>query len=120
TIPAGTFGFGNLGTTPNPWGFEVTFNTPYTYTGGNLLVEVRHTGSNIVNFTTDFLDALPTTTVGFGTDFWCATATGNTATTGAANSFTISRLTWQPVPEPASMAVLGLGALALIRRRKQS
>jgi len=79
-VNAGAYTAGATGTTPNPFGPSITFNTPYTYTGGNLLIEIRHTGSNILNGTTDFLDALPTTVTGYGTDFWSATATGNTAT----------------------------------------
>jgi hypothetical protein len=120
TVNAGSYTAGATGTTPNPFGPTVTFNSAYTYTGGNLLIEIRHSGSNIVNGSTDFLDCVPTTDPGYGVNFWSATATGNTATVGAANTFTVTRLTVAPVPEPASMAVLGIGALAMLRRRKKA
>jgi hypothetical protein len=40
--------------------------------------------------------------------------------TGGNANFVITKLSAQPVPEPASIAALGLGALALLRRRKKS
>jgi hypothetical protein len=114
TINAGSF---TSGGTPNAFGVNIMFNTPYTYTGGNLLIEVRHTGSNIVNTASDFLEAALTTDPGYNTQFWSATATGNTATTGALNNFTVARLV--VVPTPAAASVLGLAGLAALRRRRR-
>ncbi|HTF90893.1 MAG TPA: hypothetical protein VK843_20905 [Planctomycetota bacterium] len=39
----------------NPWGTVITFTTPYTYQGGDLLLTIRHTGSA---FTSGVLDTL--------------------------------------------------------------
>lgn len=38
----------------------------------------------------------------------------------ASADFTLDLISTQPIPEPASLAVLGLGAAALIRRRRKS
>lgn len=35
------------------------------------------------------------------------------------SSFTVCRITGEPVPEPATIAALGLGAVALLRKRKK-
>lgn len=110
----------NLGSTPNPWSNVVSFQTPYTYTGGALCLEFRHTGSNIVNPAGAFLEAVATTAPGYaGNQYRSYTAVGDAATTGALATFTMINLQYTPVPEPASMAVLGLGALAVMRRRKK-
>ncbi|MBX3375802.1 MAG: hypothetical protein KF678_02210 [Phycisphaeraceae bacterium] len=62
-IPAGSL---TAGSSPNVFGFTVSFNEPYFYSGGNLLVELRHTGSDAGIQT---VDALSTTTTGYLTDF---------------------------------------------------
>jgi hypothetical protein len=41
TIPAGTFPSGG---SPNNFGYEITFATPWLYSGGHLLIEIRQTG----------------------------------------------------------------------------
>lgn len=46
--------------------FTINFNTPYLYTGTNLVIEVRHTDSN---GTTTSIDAAGTGTSGYGTLF---------------------------------------------------
>ena len=90
TIPAAAF---TAGGNPNAFGSNIPLTTPFVYTGGNLLIEVRHTGSNIVNnAANDFLEAAALTDPNYNINFWSATATGNTATTGAVNTFTVVRL----------------------------
>ena len=89
TITANSF---PVGGSPNPFGADIACTTPFIYQGGNVVVEVRHTGSNIVNAATHFLEAVAITDPQYGTRFWSATATGNTATTGAVNTFTVVRL----------------------------
>jgi len=44
TIP--TASFKTNPTAPHPFGFLIQFDTPYTYSGGNLLLELRTTGHN--------------------------------------------------------------------------
>jgi hypothetical protein len=107
-----------VGSSPNLFGPTVTFDTPYLYTGGNLTIEYRFTG--ISNETAQpSLDAT-TADTGQGTDYVAQFAASNTATTslGLNGRFVVTRFTSSPVPEPASMGVLGIGALALIRRKR--
>lgn len=42
-IPAGSVPAGN---SSNPYAYTLVFDTPYLYTGGNLVIEIRHTGHN--------------------------------------------------------------------------
>jgi hypothetical protein len=117
TIPANSFS--STGS-PKPFGFNILFQTPYTYTGGHLTIEIRHTGSNITNNSAnDFLEAVATTDAGYAAgNYRSYTTTTYAGTTGALASFTVAQLSYAPVPEPATLAVLGLGALAVARRRK--
>jgi len=95
TIPANSF---PVGGSPQPFGADIAFVTAYQYNGGNLVVEIRHPGSNIVNQATHFLEAVATTHPDYGTRFWSATATGAAATTGAVATFTVARLQISPTP----------------------
>lgn len=109
TIPAGAY---TVGGAVNPWGYFMSFSTPYTYNGGGLFLELTHTGND--SGTTDFLDhptewgAVGSVYSGYNTTYNATTAsftyTGPLAT----------RFTW--VPEPASLLLLVLGGLALRRR----
>lgn len=114
-----TFGAGSFtsGGSPNSWGPNVAFNTPYLYTGGNLTVEYRFTGMPTGTLQPS-LDACSADT-GQITEYNAMFASTNTATTGIAlnGRFVVTR--FNAVPEPASMAVLGLGAAALLRRRRK-
>jgi hypothetical protein len=88
-----------------------TNNVVYTFTGlgtsGGLATETFTTS---VNFGTQNI-----THIAVVAD-WSDTSTGSTGLAFVDDvSFSAS-----PVPEPASMAALGLGALALIRRRKKA
>lgn len=111
---------GASGATANAWGNVINFSTPYIYTGGHLAIEIRHTGSNITNPANSFLEAVANTGIGYGTDYTSFTGTGEAATVGAAAAFTMTRISYAPVPEPATLAALGLGSLALIRKRRKN
>jgi hypothetical protein len=110
TIPGGSF---PVGSSPQPFGHVIGFDTPYVYTGGDLLIEIRHTG--LVGGSAS-VDAIGTTTPGYGTAV-SAAWTGNAAgTSGSQGNAVITELV---VPEPGavSLAVVGIGMLA---RRSRS
>jgi len=71
-VPSGAL---TVGSDPNAFTYEITFNTPYLYTGNNLVIEIRHTGSNGSSTGTH---AATTSTSGYGTLFtacWQGTGT---------------------------------------------
>jgi hypothetical protein len=77
-----------IGGNPNQFGPEITFTQPWTYTGGHLLVELRHTG---FTGTSRSVDALTSTTTGYGSQFsacWASSAIGNS---GSQGNFSIIR-----------------------------
>lgn len=94
TIPAGSYTFGN---TPNDWGPEMMFDIPWHYTGGHLLIELRHTG---FTGTSSSVDAISINTIPpYGTLFSALWGSGYTATMGAGGNFSIVRLTTDdPIP----------------------
>lgn len=53
TIAAGSY---PGGVTPNGFGPEIAFSTPYSYSGGDLLITIRHTGNGVDEA---FIDATP-------------------------------------------------------------
>jgi len=64
------------GGSPNDFGVVIQFDTPWEYTGGNLLIEIRHTG---FSGTSRSLDAIGTSTQGYGTLYsacWIGSYTG--------------------------------------------
>jgi len=103
TFTTGSF---PVGGSPNPWGTDIVFTTPFIYNSGNLCIEVRHTGSNITNAATHFLEAVATTDPNYNTRVWSATATGATATTGAVATYTVTRL--QVIPSPVELLSVGV------------
>ncbi len=91
-IPANSYTFGN---TPNIWGPELMFDSLYFYTGGHLLIEIRQTGTG----TSRSLDALSTSTTGYGTLFSACWGSSYTANSGSQGNFSIARLTADdPIP----------------------
>ena len=87
------------GTSPNPFGSLVVFDTPYVYQGGDLVMLFSHTGSD--SATTAYLDAVTSTTPGYGTDFRALSATTFNAATGVAAYVTIAQIVFTYSPAEA-------------------
>lgn len=86
TILANSYTFGG---SPNAFGTEITFDIPWFYSGGNLLIEIRHAG---FTGTSRSADAILTSTSGYGT-LVSACWTGNyTGTTGSQGNFSVLKL----------------------------
>ena len=120
--------------TPNAFGPEITFDTNYVYTGGDLLLLYSHTASRSIvgntdgfvtaaadNFTNTFTatgdpDFAVDTQIIFGGGFL-----GNSRAFGAAGSGDGGGTVVQfsVIPEPTSAALLmGLGLIGVARRRR--
>jgi hypothetical protein len=111
TIPVNAFpGLQN----PNPF-YDIPFTTSYLYTGGNLLVTLKHTAhsgeQSLISNDADVVSG------GRGQS---NSNSGFTATSGDTNifHFPVTRFTF--VPEPASLLLVGCGLMpfALVSRRR--
>jgi hypothetical protein len=93
SISANTF---TTNASVNPFGSLVVFDTPYVYQGGDLVMLFRHTGSDSAN--TAYLDAVDSSTSGYGTDFRAFSATSFDATAGSQASVTIAQIVFAYSP----------------------
>ena len=111
------------GGTPNAFGPNINFNlAPYFYAGGDLSIMMRFatqagTGGTPTQSPLDAVAASDTGN-GWGTLFAVRWTGSSAGTTGGNANFLVTRLTASAVPEPASIAVLSLGAAVLLRRRR--
>jgi hypothetical protein len=112
TIPANSF---PIGGNPNPFGPTIAFGMPYTYSGGHLLIELRHQGFTGTSRSNDAI-AASNTGAGYGTLFSAAWTGSYAGVSGSQGNFTIIQLS--AIPAPGSAALLGLGGLLAMRRRR--
>lgn len=84
-IPIETYTFGD---TPNAFGGIIAFDSTYLYTGGNLLVEIRHSGftGGAISRSTD---AIGVAISGYGTQFSACWVGNFTGTTGSQGNFSV-------------------------------
>ena len=78
-----------IGSNPNNFGTDITFDSPYLYTGGHLIIELRHTVSDGASTS---VEASTTTSTGYGTDFSACWTSSYTGTAGSAGNFCTVRL----------------------------
>ena len=109
TIPAGSF---PVGTAPHPFGPTIDFASTYLYTGGHLLIELRHTGFTGTSASVDAIAATGGAGAGYGTRFSAAWNSSYTATSGTQGNFSIIQLS--AVPEPSSVVLGAVGAAGLL------
>ena len=110
TVAANAYTFGG---SPNAFGPTIEFSQGWLYSGGNLLVEIRHGGNS---FGSRAVDALTTSTPGYGTLFSTAWSSNPDSLTGLQGNFSIMQLT--AIPAPGALALLGVAGLAARRRRR--
>lgn len=91
-IPAGSYSFGS---SPNAFGPEIVFDSSYTYSGGNLLIEIRQSGFTGTSRSQDAL--LASSTPAYGIDFSACWKATDTATTNVTNgNFAIVKISTEP------------------------
>jgi hypothetical protein len=93
----------------NPFGY-ISFNTPYTYTGGNLLIELSYAnfplGGASVEDSFPYDANLAETAFGTGPG-------STTADVGLYNEALVMSFMVTPIPEPTTMALIAMGLVGL-------
>jgi hypothetical protein len=112
TVGAGDYSGGE---TPNDFGPTIVFSTPFTYTGGNLLFTIRHTGNGVESQLADANSNDPglyETVFNFTSGYSAVTADAVLPATP------IIQLSYTAIPEPSAAAMLLGGCACLFRRRR--
>ncbi len=112
-------------TAPNPNDFAaiIAFNLGgYVYTGGDLVLELAHSGNNTTDFALDAVENDSNYVAHGAAGYNAPTSTDINSVTSGLTTFVLApvvQLQFTAAPEPGTLALIGLGALALhVRRRK--
>lgn len=101
------------GESPNQFGTEIGFDQGWTYTGGHLAVEIRHSGHDSWTIASDAIDAW---SEGYGEKFRTMWTWDLDGTFGSEGNFAIMQFT--SVPGPGALALLGLAGFCAVSRRR--
>jgi hypothetical protein len=97
-IPALSFPGGAFTPAVNGWGPRIDFTTPFIYTGGDLLITIRHSGNS--TGTNRFMDSIAIDDLnnGYGSLVQAISTSGSAATSGLPASAPVTRLwfSWNP------------------------
>jgi hypothetical protein len=113
-ISPGSF---SSGSSPNAFGLSIGFDSAYAYTGGNLLVEIRHTGSSSASTSVEAMLTTGSAAQGYGTLFSAAWNNSYTGLSGSQGNFAVLQVS--SVPEPATTLLLAAGILGLVLAAKR-
>jgi hypothetical protein len=104
-----------VGNSPNDFGAPIGFDSGWLYTGGHLLLEIRHSGSDSTSRSVEALSA--SSSPGYGNLYSAAWQGNADAETGFQGNFAIPQFT-TIAPAPGALALLGLAGLCGTRRRR--
>lgn len=111
TVNAGDY---PMGGSPTTFGPPINVSD-WAYTGGHLLVEIRHDGNGVSSRS---MDALVSSTPGYGTMFSGAWQSSYNATTGLQGNFSVIKFSSVAVPAPGALALFAGAFVAPGRRRR--
>jgi len=109
---------GTGGGSPNPFNVIINFSQPFVYNpaNGNLLLDVRNYGGG--NYTTEF-DATDIYGDGISRVYTYGSSVNSATADGSDSLGLVTEFIYQPVPEPSTLALAGLGGLSLMLFRRQ-
>ena len=106
----------SAGGAPNDFGPVITFTTSYLYTGGDLLITIRHTGNGVDAGSVDAV----TNTAGLYQGLGASSFGATTAEPTLVSNVPVVQLTTVSVPEPSTLLTLvaGMSLFGVLRSRR--